>query len=164
MVEADAFCSVASKRVELDRHRHQEEVRLHDQQLRPEDRGPTLEAARSPETQKLQSKMPNRLCISIWLLISRGWRPRLRLNLTSTIVLLFLLLFLAIFVPPAEGLRCYVCGGVTGRPCEEIEPRRWSPYVRPRPVLASDGSKQWADCNDLINNKGCIKQVVNDGT
>ena len=28
---------------------------------------------------------------------------------------------------------------------------------------ASDGSRQWEVCNDLINNRGCIKQVVNDG-
>ena len=62
-----------------------------------------------------------------------------------------------------DGLRCYVCGGSTGRDCEEIVTRRWSPYVRPRPVLTSDGKRQWEECNDLINNKGCIKQVVNGG-
>lgn len=61
----------------------------------------------------------------------------------------------------ADGLRCYVCGGSTGRECEEIVARRWSPYVRPRPVLTSDGKRQWEECTDLINNKGCIKQVVN---
>ena len=61
------------------------------------------------------------------------------------------------------GQRCYVCGGSTGRECEEIVARRWSPYVRPRPVLTSDGKRQWEECTDLINNKGCIKQVVNGG-
>ena len=66
-------------------------------------------------------------------------------------------------VSSADGLRCYVCGGSTGRECEEIVTRRWSPYVRPRPVLTSDGKRQWEECNDLINNKGCIKQVVNGG-
>ena len=66
-------------------------------------------------------------------------------------------------VSSASGLRCYVCGGSTGRECEEIVTRRWSPYVRPRPVLTSDGKRQWEECNDLINNKGCIKQVVNGG-
>jgi hypothetical protein len=30
-------------------------------------------------------------------------------------------------------------------------------------VLTADGEKQWEECKDLINNKGCIKQVVNDG-
>ena len=60
--------------------------------------------------------------------------------------------------------RCYVCGGHSGRPCEDIrEARRRSPYVRPEPVPARDGTQQWEECNDLINNRGCIKQVVNDG-
>jgi len=36
-------------------------------------------------------------------------------------------------------------------------------FSRPTPILTSDGEKQWEECNDLINNKGCIKQVVNDG-
>ena len=76
-------------------------------------------------------------------------------------VLMTLLLAL---LPTATGLRCYVCGGSTGRECEEIVTRRWSPYVRPRPVLTSDGKRQWEECNDLINNKGCIKQVVDGGT
>ena len=30
-------------------------------------------------------------------------------------------------------------------------------------MLTSDGKRQWEECNDLINNKGCIKQVVNGG-
>ncbi len=41
--------------------------------------------------------------------------------------------------------------------------RRSNFFSRPSPVLTSDGEKQWEECNDLINNKGCIKQVVNDG-
>ena len=74
------------------------------------------------------------------------------------------LLLLTFLCASADGLRCYVCGGSTGRNCEEIVTRRrWSPYVRPRPVLTSDGKRQWEECNDLINNKGCIKQVVNGG-
>ena len=74
-----------------------------------------------------------------------------------------LLALLTIMISPVCGLRCYVCGGATGRECEDIVTRRWSPYVRPRPVLTSDGKRQWEECNDLINNKGCIKQVVNGG-
>ena len=73
------------------------------------------------------------------------------------------LIILAGMPTPSHGLKCYVCGGSTGHECEDIIPRRWSPYVRPRPVLTSDGRRQWEECNDLINNKGCIKQVVNGG-
>ena len=83
-----------------------------------------------------------------------GFRP------FSALVVIFLLL---VSLSAVSGLRCYVCGGSTGRECEEIYTRRWSPYVRPRPVLSADGKKQWEECNDLINNKGCIKQVVNGG-
>nr|XP_040578393.1 uncharacterized protein LOC121127065 isoform X2 [Lepeophtheirus salmonis]XP_040578398.1 uncharacterized protein LOC121127065 isoform X2 [Lepeophtheirus salmonis]XP_040578406.1 uncharacterized protein LOC121127065 isoform X2 [Lepeophtheirus salmonis] len=62
-----------------------------------------------------------------------------------------------------EALRCYVCGGNTGRPCGDIlETRRRSPYVRPNPLPSADGHRQWEVCDDLINNKGCIKQVVNE--
>ncbi len=64
----------------------------------------------------------------------------------------------------SDALRCYVCGGMTNRPCEPIRgPGRRSPYVRPSPVPASDGSRQWETCDDIISNRGCIKQVVNDG-
>ena len=81
--------------------------------------------------------------------------------------LVFLVLMTSVVLllqaPQVTGLRCYVCGGSTGRECEEIVTRRWSPYVRPRPVLTSDGKRQWEECNDLINNKGCIKQVVDGG-
>lgn len=82
-------------------------------------------------------------------------------NQLATCILTILVL-LECLIAPVAGLRCYVCGGVTGRPCEEIASRRRSPYVRPRPILTSDGQKQWEECNDLINNKGCIKQVVNE--
>ena len=61
-------------------------------------------------------------------------------------------------------LRCYVCGGSTGLPCEEIRPSgRRSPYVRPKPQTTLDGRKMFENCTDLINNKGCIKQVVHGG-
>jgi len=58
-------------------------------------------------------------------------------------------------------LRCYVCGAHKGIPCEDISPRRRSPYRRPTPQLTSDGRRQFENCTDLINNKACIKQVVN---
>ena len=92
-------------------------------------------------------------------------RRSARLNLRCTINTLFigLLAFVLVMPVPVNGLRCYVCGGSTGRECEDIVTRRWSPYVRPRPVLTSDGKRQWEECTDLINNKGCIKQVVNGG-
>ena len=60
-------------------------------------------------------------------------------------------------------LRCYVCGAHKGIPCEDISPRRRSPYRRPTPQLTSDGRRQFENCTDLINNKACIKQVVNGG-
>jgi len=61
-------------------------------------------------------------------------------------------------------LRCYVCGGKTGLPCEDIRSSgRRSPYVRPKPQTTLDGRKMFENCTDLINNKGCIKQVINGG-
>ena len=61
-------------------------------------------------------------------------------------------------------LRCYVCGGQTGLPCEDIRSAgRRSPYVRPKPQTTLDGRKMFENCTDLINNKGCIKQVINGG-
>ncbi|TRY69213.1 hypothetical protein TCAL_14230 [Tigriopus californicus] len=77
-------------------------------------------------------------------------------------VLVFVVVFVLAIHQIEATLRCYVCGGHSGRSCETIrEPRRRSPYVRPEPVAASDGSPQWEQCNDLISNQGCIKQVVN---
>ena len=61
-------------------------------------------------------------------------------------------------------LRCYICGGQTGLPCEDIRSAgRRSPYVRPKPQTTLDGRKMFENCTDLINNKGCIKQVINGG-
>lgn len=126
------------------------------------------------------------------------WKP-LHSSLTrSRIILLFLILLCSRLPRGCQGLRCYVCGGHSGRPCEDIrwvyvgpgkkttglsqskkvsfywwsdfcflfvrESTRRSPYVRPSPVPASDGSRQWEVCNDIINNRGCMKQVVNNGT
>ena len=63
-----------------------------------------------------------------------------------------------------SALRCYVCGGNTGLPCEDIRSAgRRSPYVRPKPQTTLDGRKMFENCTDLINNKGCIKQVINGG-
>ena len=63
-----------------------------------------------------------------------------------------------------NGLRCYVCGGNTGLPCEDIHSGgRRSPYIRPKPQTTLDGRKMFENCTDLINNKACIKQVVNGG-
>ena len=92
-----------------------------------------------------------------------GFGDQRRITLASKAFFMVLLALLTIMISPVCGLRCYVCGGATGRECEDIVTRRWSPYVRPRPVLTSDGKRQWEECNDLINNKGCIKQVVNGG-
>ena len=91
-------------------------------------------------------------------------RPSPRPASQSLISYFLLIWILSSLTGGVSALRCYVCGGSTGRECEEIVTRRrWSPYVRPRPVLTSDGKRQWEECNDLINNKGCIKQVVNGG-
>lgn len=88
--------------------------------------------------------------------------------------------------PGADGLRCYVCGGHSGKAClpildpegdlngdEEEEEEggffssfssRRSPYVRPpTPAPTDQSTRQWEECNDIINHKGCMKQVVNDG-
>ena len=79
--------------------------------------------------------------------------------------LLLMLLLLLLDVRSLHALRCYVCGGHSGRPCDEfrVSSRRRSPYIRPDPLPGKDGSSQWTECNDLINNKGCMKQVVDDG-
>lgn len=86
-----------------------------------------------------------------------------KVSFKPTLAASWTLVLLLSLITSTTGLRCYVCGGSTGRECEDIVTRRWSPYVRPRPVLTSDGKRQWEECNDLINNKGCIKQVVNGG-
>ena len=98
------------------------------------------------------------------MLLPRRFTWFRKTSLRSTFFVFFIIvLTLVAMISPVSGLRCYVCGGATGRECEDIVTRRWSPYVRPRPVLTSDGKRQWEECNDLINNKGCIKQVVNGG-
>ena len=97
---------------------------------------------------------------------------------------LLLLLCAAGRLPGAAGLRCYVCGGHSGRAClpildpegdlngnreEEDDSFLWfgsrnSPYVRrPTPPPDERANRQWEECNDLINHKGCMKQVVNNG-
>ena len=99
---------------------------------------------------------------------------------------LLLLLCAAGRLPGAAGLRCYVCGGHSGRACLPIlDPEgdlngnreeddddgsflwfgsRNSPYVRrPTPPPDERANRQWEECNDLINHKGCMKQVVNNG-
>jgi len=84
---------------------------------------------------------------------------------TSSAPFFALLLALLLWFPcGVMSIKCYVCGGPRGRPCTDIRaPGRRSPYVRPSPIPAADGSRQWDECDDLINNKGCIKQVVNGG-
>ena len=99
-----------------------------------------------------------------WPSWPRWWRLRLTRLWRHPAPILLTGLMLVLLAPAAAALRCYVCGGHTGRPCEPIRgPGRRSPYVRPSPVPASDGSRQWETCDDIINNRGCIKQVVNDG-
>ena len=122
----------------------------------------------------------------------RSRRPRSILPSSTARFLLTLsaaslALLLVFTVPPARGLRCYVCGGHSGKACLPIlDPEgdlngdkedkeedggffssfssRRSPYVRP-PTPPPDGksNRQWEECNDLINHKGCMKQVVNEG-
>ena len=64
-----------------------------------------------------------------------------------------------------KSIRCYICGGETGLECRDIPEPGWkSPYVRPEPLSAKDGrSPVIRTCDGVISNKGCIKQVVNDG-
>ena len=64
-----------------------------------------------------------------------------------------------------KSIRCYICGGETGLECKDIPEPGWkSPYVRPEPLSAKDGrSPVIRTCDGVISNKGCIKQVVNDG-
>ena len=106
-------------------------------------------------------------------------------SLAPLAALSFLLLLCAGRLPAAAGLRCYVCGGHSGRACLPIlDPEgdlngnkededdggffifgsRKSPYVRrPTPPPDERANRQWEECNDLINHKGCMKQVVNNG-
>jgi len=54
----------------------------------------------------------------------------------------------------AQNLRCYVCGGNSGTPCGQGNGEE----------LDEDGSvlhDPVQECNDLINNRGCVKQYVN---
>ena len=115
------------------------------------------------------------------------WHPRnlWPRSLAPLAALSFLLLLCAGRLPAAEGLRCYVCGGHSGKACLPIlDPEgdlngnkededdggffifgsRNSPYVRrPTPPPDERANRQWEECNDLINHKGCMKQVVNNG-
>ena len=106
-------------------------------------------------------------------------------SLAPLAALSFLLLLCAGRLPGAAGLRCYVCGGHSGKACLPIlDPEgdlngnkededdggffifgsRNSPYVRrPTPPPDERANRQWEECNDLINHKGCMKQVVNNG-
>jgi len=71
-----------------------------------------------------------------------------RLGSVSVVVLCAVLLGNA---GGAAGLRCYVCGGNSGTACQgedEVE----DGLVIQDPVQ---------ECNDLINNRGCVKQYVN---
>ena len=117
---------------------------------------------------------------------SRNLSPKPPL-LASLAALSLLLLVCAGRLPGAAGLRCYVCGGHSGKACLPIlDPEgdlngnkdrdddddggffifgsRKSPYVRrPTPPPDERANRQWEECNDLINHKGCMKQVVNNG-
>ena len=106
-------------------------------------------------------------------------------SLAPLAALSFLLLLCAGWLPAAAGLRCYVCGGHSGKICLPILDQegdlngnkadeedggffmfgsRNSPYVRrPTPPPDERANRQWEECNDLINHKGCMKQVVNNG-
>ena len=119
---------------------------------------PKKSSKRSPSVVAFSSGSINSFRMS-----SSSRSTRITNGCTINSLFIGLLVFVLVMPVPIDGLRCYVCGGSTGRECEDIVTRRWSPYVRPRPVLTSDGKRQWEECTDLINNKGCIKQVVNGG-
>jgi len=51
-----------------------------------------------------------------------------------------------------ENLRCYVCGGNSGTPCQGPDTEAEDGVLIQDPVQ---------ECNDLINNRGCVKQYVN---
>ena len=53
-----------------------------------------------------------------------------------------------------ENLRCYVCGGNSGTPCQ-------GPDIESEDGVRIQDPVQ--ECNDLINNRGCVKQYVNGG-
>ena len=114
------------------------------------------------------------------------WPRSVAPSLAAAALSLLLLLCAAGRLPGAAGLRCYVCGGHSGRACLPIlDPEgdlngnreeddddgsflwfgsRNSPYVRrPTPPPDERANRQWEECNDLINHKGCMKQVVNNG-
>ena len=116
---------------------------------------------------------------------ARNLWPRSVAPSLAALSLLLLLCAAAGRLPGAAGLRCYVCGGHSGKACLPIlDPEgdlngnreeddddsflwfgsRNSPYVRrPTPPPDERANRQWEECNDLINHKGCMKQVVNNG-
>jgi len=57
-------------------------------------------------------------------------------------------------LPPCLNcLRCYVCGGNSGTPCKGPEMEQSSSLIGIQDPVQ--------ECNDLINNRGCVKQYVN---
>ena len=90
-----------------------------------------------------------------------------RLGSVSVVVLCAVLLGNA---GGAAGLRCYVCGGNSGTACQgedEVEDGLVIQVVPCCTAVSSNYRDNMQDpvqeCNDLINNRGCVKQYVNGG-
>jgi len=74
-------------------------------------------------------------------------------------------LILLMFTLPGrgQGLRCYVCGGNSGVQCHSGT----SDHMREEDLDEREGLQGMSmrdpvqECNDLINNRGCVKQYVN---
>lgn len=66
---------------------------------------------------------------------------------------IWLLLVIMLIMPQSfNSLRCYVCGGNSGTPCNSEKVDQGGMIGIADPVQ---------ECNDLINNRGCVKQFVN---
>jgi len=67
-------------------------------------------------------------------------------------VCLCFLVMMVVWVPGLLCLRCYVCGGNSGSTCQGPRDGADDDEAIEDPVQ---------ECNDLINNRGCVKQYVN---
>jgi len=74
----------------------------------------------------------------------------------SCLCLAWLILLLFTLPGRGQGLRCYVCGGNSGVTCSGSSRDDEDEGVRDGVVLQDPVQ----ECNDLINNRGCVKQYV----